>query len=93
MKTLAREILEIRAARKELSRNERAEMNAVDYRDGYAAGWADYVSFKPARDLDGVVSLTQRNVAGYKAGYADAARGRASRWPSHSAPRDFALAA
>ncbi len=88
------EIQQLRAKRKTQAHNERAMQNSLDYRDGYAAAFADYTSFRePIDGLEELVALNEKHIAGYRAGYAAARRGAPNRWPHHPAPQRFGHAA
>lgn len=89
---LAKEILEIRAKKKAQTRNERAAKNALEYRDGYAAAFADYTAFRePIDGLEEIAALNEKHVAGYRAGYADAKRGAPCRTTSPMQPNKHIL--
>ncbi len=84
-----RELLQIRRQRSQQTREQRVSTNIKDYRDGYAAGRLDYIMFRPARDLEGTVGISDLNLRGYKAGYLDASHGRADKFPGHPVPQNF----
>ncbi len=89
MQNISPELRQIRAQRKQETRNERADRLSLAYRDGYAAGRSDYVSFLPAAEVDGLIGLNDRHVSGYKHGYKDASRGRPQLFAGHPVPVNF----
>ena len=88
--TFTQELHEIRTIRKAKSANERAAQGTLEYRDGYAAGYTDYIGFREPMDGVGeLAALTEKHVAGYRAGYSDARRGRENHFHGHPAPQNF----
>jgi hypothetical protein len=91
--SFALELQQMRAAKMEQGRNARAMKGSTDYRDGYAAAFADYTRFRdPMDQIEKIAALNEKHVAGYNEGYKHARRGVPSRWPKHPTPRNFGFA-